>query len=814
MLVNTYQIRYVAIGLIVAVLIFTGLTFLSDDTETGSNTNTNIDGNQNSEQNTLNQDHELDPLIVSGFEDIIPVSADIIDLAVNGEKVAFLSKDDQGSNFKLSVGNIANEMEEITVIDDFSNSDEGSTPSITWDPETNQVVMNVKENGTWQLVTYDVDSGEKEELHTFDEEMISNVSVTAFENQWFYAQLLPSDPTKTTVRMNNSSFDAPMDIFQVDGMNENELMIEEVAVSPDRNHYAFTMYEEGEEEQQLWLYDSTENSKQRISSEGKHAGEASWSKDGQLLAYTESVQDEGKAIATYHVTNDEQWMVTEESGQSYAPDWTNDNELIFASETNDDLQLFKIDFQEAFGSELTSEEEATEEHSSYDVVILDGIVVDPETETFKFGYNVGVNGGEIAAITNEDIEGEETIDAEGNIVTPGFIDILSFNPNGGGEHFKVMDGVTTHLGMHGAGIEFQSMFDNLENRGMINHFGGAIQHSHMRTKLNLGPHDEVNEEQIEQMREMTHRSAREGAIGISFSPEYYPGTTPEEITAIMEVGKEYDLVSFFHVRYSTMFAEKTNIDALEEVIGYARDLDAPVQVQHINSTGGTFSMEQSIGMIDDAREEGLDITIDLYPYDYWATWANTARFDSGFLERFQLDYSDLQVANTEERLTEETFNQYRSERTLLIAYGIPEDDVKNAMLPDYAMIGSDTIMVPPDYNNHPRGSGTFSRTYRKYVKENETIHFMKALQMMTTLSAERLENVAHALQTKARFQVGMDADINILDYEKLTDTASPENVASFSEGVDYVLINGQIVKEKEGLKKNVLPGEVIRSDFD
>ncbi|WP_218244184.1 hypothetical protein, partial [Pseudomonas sp. 2995-3] len=91
--------------------------------------------------------------------------------------------------------------------------------------------------------------------------------------------------------------------------------------------------------------------------------------------------------------------------------------------------------------------------------------------------------------------------------------------------------------------------------------------------------------------------------------EYYPGMTPEEIKAVMEVGKEYDLVSFFHVRYSTMNGEGgNNLDALEEVIGYARELDVPVQVQHINSTGGTFSMEESLAMIDEARAEGLDIT--------------------------------------------------------------------------------------------------------------------------------------------------------------------------------------------------------------
>lgn len=777
-----------------------------------------LPNDQESEEETVEQYRELDPMIVSGFEDVIPVSSNIVDLAVSGEEVALLTIDEQNEKIQLSVGNLTNDMEDITVLDEYTAFHEASDPTITWLPQSNQLLMNVKEEGSWNLTKYDIDSDEKELLQTFDEDSISNVSLSAYEDQLFYAQLLPSDRSKSTVRMNNFSLDAPMDIFQVEGNNDNEeMVIEEVAVSPDRNHIAFTMYDaadEAKDYQQLWLYDTTTNSRERISTDEKDASEPSWSDDGQLLAYTEAVPDEGKVIAAYHLPTEEQWKVTEDSSDIYAPEWTSGNQLIFASKAADEVQLFQVDFQEIFASELAHEEEPAEEYASFDIVILDGIVVDPETETFKFGYNVGVNDGKIAAITKDDIEGEEVIEAEGNIISPGFVDILSFNPNGGGENFKVMDGVTTHLGMHGAGIEFKSMFDNLESRGMINNFGGAIQHSHMRTKLKLGPYDIASEAQVEEMKKMTHRSAKEGAIGISFSPEYYPGTTPEEITAVMEVGKEYDLVSFFHVRYSTMFAEKTNIDALEEVIGYARDLDAPVQIQHINSTGGTFSMIQSIGMIDKAREEGLDITIDLYPYDYWATWANTARFSKGFRERFQIDYSDLQVANTTERLTRESFNNYRSQRLLLIAYGIPEQDVRNAMKPDYAMIGSDTIMVPPDYNNHPRGSGTFSRVYSKYVRKNEIIPFMKALRMMTILSTDRLDDVAHSLQTKAKLQLGMDADINVFDFEKITDTASPENVASYSEGINYVVINGKVVKDLDGIKERVLPGEVIRSDFN
>ncbi|MBU9710496.1 hypothetical protein [Evansella tamaricis] len=765
------------------------------------------------EEQTAPQDKDFDPMLLSGYEEIIHSFSDnILDLKVRDGQVVLLASNSQNTATQLVVGNLNNGMENNKVLDELPPLEKGMF-SLSWVPDGKEIILIVKENDSWNLIKYNIESEEKDLIKSF-ETGISNVTFSGFENQLFYSQLLPNDTTQTTVRLNSWTLDAPMDIFQVSGNHENGPVIKEIAVSPDRNLIAYTLFREDENKNSLWLYDSTTNSSNQISTEGVNAGQPSWSEDGKLIAYTESLPDKGKAIYAYHQQNEQKWMVTKQEGLSFSPQWTQDNHLVFASKVLDEVRLYVMNFDEAYSEELVYDVPETQTYSTFDIAILNGVVVDPETETIKFGYNVGVKEGKIAAITKEDIDGETVIDADGNVVSPGFIDILSFNPNGAGEHFKVMDGVTTHLGMHGSGIEFESMFNGFERMGMVNHFGGAIQHSHMRTRLNIGPYDAPTEAQIEEMRKMTHRAAKEGAIGLSFSPEYYPGMTKEEIMAVMEVGKEYDFVSFFHVRYSTMFDEKTNIDALEEVIYYARELDVPVQVQHINSTGGTFSMEQSIAMIDEARAEGLDITLDVYPYNYWATWANTARFDDGFLERFQLEYSDLQVANTTERLTKESFQRYRSQRILLIAFGIPEEDVRLAMQPEYSMFGSDTIMVPPDFNNHPRGSGTFSRVYRKYVRETETIPFMKAVQMMTINPVNRLENVAHALQTKGRMQVGMDADITIFDFEKIEDTASPENVASFSEGVNYVLVDGILVKELEGIRKGVLPGKIIRSDFN
>jgi N-acyl-D-aspartate/D-glutamate deacylase len=90
---------------------------------------------------------------------------------------------------------------------------------------------------------------------------------------------------------------------------------------------------------------------------------------------------------------------------------------------------------------------------------------------------------------------------------------------------------------------------------------------------------------------------------------------------------------------------------------------------------------------------------------------------------------------------------------------------------------------------------------------------MKALQMMTVNPVERLQEAAPDLRNKGRLQEGMDADINVIDYEKLRDTATPEKVASYSEGIEYVLVDGKIVKDQSGIRDGILPGKTIRSEF-
>jgi len=444
-----------------------------------------------------------------------------------------------------------------------------------------------------------------------------------------------------------------------------------------------------------------------------------------------------------------------------------------------------------------------------DLVILHGRVLDPESG-FDAVANVGISGGVVRVVSAEPIAGKDTVDATGLVVAPGFIDILSYDPNGVGSWNKIADGVTTALAMHGGTTNPDAWYASQARQRPPINFGASFFHTEARNLLKLGRNQHPSPYQIQQLADMAERALRRGALGISISPEYIPGTTAAEILPLMRLARQYGVPVFFHARYSDMQEPGTNLDALREIIDDARESGAAVHVEHINSTGGTFSMKESLQMLARARQEGIDITADTYPYSFWATYLNSARFDPGWQSRFGISYGDLQIAGTTERLTEQTFLKYRAAGKLAVAYAIPEDDVVEALRAPLVMIGSDAILEK-GFNNHPRASGTFARTIGLYARERGVMSLQDAVAKMTILPARRLERRAEAMRRKGRLSVGADADITIFDYATIRDQATVEHPEYPSAGIRYVLVNGQIVKDPSGLRREVRPGRGVRA---
>lgn len=447
--------------------------------------------------------------------------------------------------------------------------------------------------------------------------------------------------------------------------------------------------------------------------------------------------------------------------------------------------------------------------SIYDFAILNGKVVDPESEIIIENCNLGINKDTIAVITKKQIKGKKEIRADGLIISPGFIDLLTYDPVEIGVKAKIADGVTSNICMHGGTAKAELWYSHWQRmRPMVN-YGASFAVNQARMILGIDIYEKATGEKLKKLLEMAEKALLDGALGVSFSLEYAPGCKEEEIYELMLLAKKYDAPVFFHVRYSDMEPPGTNIEALDEVISFARSTLASIHIDHIHSTGGTFSMSQSLQMIKSARAEGLDITACVYPYDYWGTHLNTARFSKGWQQRFRINYSDLQVAGTNERLTKETFEKYRKQGKLVVAYAIPEEELIMAMQTDFVMIGSDAILTD-ELNNHPRACGTYARTIGYYSRERKVISLMEAIKKCSYLPAKRMEQIAPIFKKLGRLKVGAYADVTIFNYNKIIDKATPEKTHLHSEGIEYVIISGELVKKDNVIYENIRQGKQIR----
>ena len=179
-------------------------------------------------------------------------------------------------------------------------------------------------------------------------------------------------------------------------------------------------------------------------------------------------------------------------------------------------------------------------------------------------------------------------------MAPGFIDNLSYDPNPLGVWNKIADGVTSNIAMHGGTSSPEKWYSYYARNRTPVHFGASFFYTQSRNQFAISRYDPATPVQSELLVEQAEKALNEGALGISFSLEYVPGIGPSEILPLMRLAHEYNVPVYFHARYSDMEEPGTNIEAIQELIDYAEQTGAAVHVDHINSTGGTFSMKQSL----------------------------------------------------------------------------------------------------------------------------------------------------------------------------------------------------------------------------
>jgi N-acyl-D-aspartate/D-glutamate deacylase len=264
-----------------------------------------------------------------------------------------------------------------------------------------------------------------------------------------------------------------------------------------------------------------------------------------------------------------------------------------------------------------------------------------------------------------------------------------------------------------------------------------------------------------------------------------------------------------HVRYAGMLEPQTGLAAIEEVIAAAATTGAPLHIVHITSVG-LRDTPQLLATVEGARKQGLDVTTECYPYHASSTFLESAIFDPGWQERQGITFKDLQWVKTGERLTAETFAKYRKEGGSVVIFNIPEEDVRLA-------VGNPMVMIASDgsrFNGpkvHPRGQASFSRVLGHYVREEKVLDLMTALRKMTLMPAQRLEKRAPIFLNKGRIRVGADADVTIFDPDHVIDKATFEEPLQYSEGIEFVLVNGVPVVKNGKLVDNIFPGKAARA---
>jgi Amidohydrolase family len=458
--------------------------------------------------------------------------------------------------------------------------------------------------------------------------------------------------------------------------------------------------------------------------------------------------------------------------------------------------------------------------ASYDLVILGGRVIDPETR-LDGARNVGIRDGRIAAVSESPLEGQTTIDARGLVVAPGFIDLHTHVNDATTYRLAAQDGVTTALELEIGVPDVAAFYEARRGKAAIN-FGTSASHPWARALAfgvaapagavvpSSGPAmvTVADAAQRQEIRRQIERGLDAGAPGVGMGLVYTPGATRSEVIEVFRIAASHHVPVFVHTRSSGRVEPGSSIESVAEVIAAAAITGASLHLVHINSSCLADAPE-CLQMIEGARQRGLDVTVEGYPYGAGMTDLTSAVFNPGWQQRLGITEHEIAIPETGERLTPASFARYRAQAAprLVLTYVNPDSVVDAVITHPLTMVASDAIMQ--DGRGHPRAAGTFARVLARYVREQRTLSLTEAIRKMSLMPAQRLEAVADAARRKGRVQVGADADLAIFDLAIVADRATYASPAEPSVGFRFVLVNGVAVV-KDGKAIDAVAGRAIR----
>ena len=523
---------------------------------------------------------------------------------------------------------------------------------------------------------------------------------------------------------------------------------------------------------------------------------------------------------------------------------------------------------------LSSLPTACTSQQNYDVLITGGTIYDGTKAEPRIA-DIGIKGDKIVAIGNLKGNAVKTIDAAGYIVTPGFIDVhthadLSFLflgdqlsiafqvPEWKENHNWLHQGVTTVVtGNCGSGWEdINAWLGFLDSLG----FGSNVYHlapyGAMREELfGKDQSQALTEPQIEAMKDKLAEEMENGAIGLSVGLEYAPDylATTEELIELAKVAKKYGGIYVSHIRNQTGTIYEDGkvgvLESIKEAIEIGRQADIPVHISHIQeNVPHSVDASQMLELIEQARQEGLDVTADQHPYDVGLspmTYRLPKKYlsSSGIREEFKnpegrqelkaaveqdfaiLDPGKIVVCSlTSKEIDGKSIQQIANEQgkepsdcfldiamgggapTFAYFYEISDKINVDIMPHDYVFTASDAFLDQGFFKAHPRFYGTFPGKIRKYALDEKLMTLNDAIMSMTSLPADKFK-----MKGRGRIMVGNFADIVVIDLNTIREVGTYEDPARYPVGIIHVLVNGAVSIEN-GKSTHQTGGRTLRRE--
>jgi N-acyl-D-aspartate/D-glutamate deacylase len=451
----------------------------------------------------------------------------------------------------------------------------------------------------------------------------------------------------------------------------------------------------------------------------------------------------------------------------------------------------------------------------FDLVIANGRVMDPESGLDAVRH-LGIRGGKVEAVSQSPLEAREVIDARGLVVAPGFINLHWHGTDPRSNYYEAMDGVTSTFELEIGVADVDKWYDERTGRMPIN-YGVAAGHAPVRMAVMGDPgaflpagdaaRKAATDEQIEAIAKGVERGLQRGAVGVGFGLAYTPAASRWEVLQMFRLAARYGAAGYVHIRGASSAGSADREQGLLEVIALSAVSGAPVHVAHINSSAQE-AVARMLGIIEEARARGVDVSTEAYPYTAGMTRIESFLFDA-WAEKPEQEYRKLQWVLTGERLTRETFLNYRKQGGYVLIHANTEERVRTAIAHPLTMIASDGFDVDPP--SHPRSAATYSRVLGRYAREQGALTLMQALRKMTLMPAQRLERRVPAMRDKGRVRPGADADLAIFDPATIRDVATYEDPVQYSQGMRFVLVNGRFVVREGKVVQGATPGRPVRA---